>query len=54
MPKKRRRCLVTFSDEEFDQVIPLAKAKGLKIATYIHSLVITEYNKKGTRRAPTR
>lgn len=49
-PAPRSRSLVTFTRSEVDQLIAEAKKKGLKLATYIRSLVLTHQERtNGTR-----
>lgn len=56
MPKPaltaRRRSLLTFDDLTMDQLVKEAASRGLKLATYLKSLVLS--NKERARGAGTR
>lgn len=50
--KPRHRTLVTFTGPETNKLLIEAKSKGLRLATYIRSLVLTHQDRSA--RAPAR
>jgi hypothetical protein len=46
---QKRRTLVTIDEEELDQLAEEARRKGLKLATYLRSLIIGRPRVTGAR-----